>query len=237
MGSEQRMYDEVKDPERAVSIMNEVLNEFNDEQPPMKLVLFKDAVEHISRISRILRQPGGNALLLGVGGSGRQSLTKLATFMAEYELFQIEISKNYGPTEFHDDLRKLLLDAGLKEQPTVFLLNCDTQLVHESMWDDVNGILNAGEVPNLFSSEDQDNIFATCKLDCQRKNLPATKINAYAQFIGRVKANLHIVLCMSPMSAAFRTRLRMYPSVITTRRITTACTNEHSVRVGDHVER
>jgi len=213
MGGEQRAYDEVKDVSHAVSIMNEVLNEYNDENSPMKLVLFQDAVEHISRISRILRQPGGNALLLGVGGSGRQSLTKLATFMSEYELFQIEITKNYGPAEFHDDLRKLLLDAGLKEQPTVFLLN-DTQMVHDSFWDDINNILNSGEVPNLFTPEDQDNIFATCKMDCSRKNIPATKLNAYAQFIGRVKANLHIVLAMSPMSAQFRTRLRMYPALV-----------------------
>lgn len=37
----------------------------------MKLIMFLDACEHIARIARIIRQPMGNSLLFGVGGSGR----------------------------------------------------------------------------------------------------------------------------------------------------------------------
>ena len=212
-GAEHRQYEEVVDLDVAKKVMEEALQDYGDEHTPMKLTLFNDCIEHVSRIARILRQPGGNALLLGVGGSGRQSLTRLACFMSEYSLFQVEMSKAYGVTEWRDDMRKLLLDAGLKEQSTVFLVT-DTQITAEVYYNDLNAILNCQEIPNLYSPEDLDTIFATCKADCQRKGLALTKVNAYNQFLLRVKANLHIVLCMSPASSQFRTRLRMYPALV-----------------------
>lgn len=63
--------------------------------------MFVDAVSHVARISRVLRQPGGNCLLLGVGGSGRQSLTRLATAISDFECFQIEITSELTPRPIH----------------------------------------------------------------------------------------------------------------------------------------
>lgn len=59
-------------------------------------MLFEDAVSHICRISRILESPWGNALLVGVGGSGKQSLARLAAYISNLDVFQITLRKGYS---------------------------------------------------------------------------------------------------------------------------------------------
>ncbi len=93
----------------------------------MQLVMFKDAMLHVVRIARVLRQPSGHSLLLGVGGSGRQSLTRLATYISGFSIYQIEIAKGYGMNEWRENIKECLLTAGVKNKPIVFLFN-DTQV-------------------------------------------------------------------------------------------------------------
>ena len=128
-----RLYEEVSSLDELTSVVESSLEEYNNtHKNRMNLVIFRYeslpvslplmvlslplmvlplplccryVLEHLSRICRVLKQPGGNALLVGVGGSGRQSLTRLATSMADFVLFQPEISKSYGLPEWKEDLK------------------------------------------------------------------------------------------------------------------------------------
>ena len=213
-GADQPVYQRVRDANELRKVVEEALEDYNSvTSAPMNLVMFLDAIEHVSRVCRVISLPLGNALLLGVGGSGRQSLTRLAAALEEFELFQIEVAKGYGKNEWRDDLRKVLMTAGCEGKDVVFLF-ADTQIVQENFLEDINNILNSGEVPNLLKSEDTEAIGAALRPIMQGLGLPTTKNAVNAYFITRVRSKLHCVLAMSPVSDSFRQRLRMFPSLV-----------------------
>lgn len=94
--SDKKVYDEVHSEKLLVERMESYLNEYNTmSKSPLSMVMFKFAIEHVSRISRVLQQDNGHVLLVGIGGSGRQSATMLATFIADFKIFQVGTFYNY----------------------------------------------------------------------------------------------------------------------------------------------
>ncbi|KAJ1478475.1 P-loop containing dynein motor region D3-domain-containing protein, partial [Baffinella frigidus] len=117
-----RVYCEMPVPSRVIEVCDTFLQDYNAmSKKPMQLVLFLFMIEHVTRICRVLRSPGGNALLVGVGGSGRQSCTRLASFISDFSVIEIEISKTYGKPDWREDLKRLLTNAGGDGKETTFL--------------------------------------------------------------------------------------------------------------------
>ena len=88
----------------------------------MNLVFFDDAVHHILRIMRSLRQPRGNIMLIGVGGSGKQSLTRMSSYMYDMEYKSIEIVKGYGEKHFNEFIKDRMFDCGIDGKKITFAM-------------------------------------------------------------------------------------------------------------------
>ena len=210
-----KLYEEMKDKAKLTKMLDSKQEEHNIiHSSKLSLVFFEDAVDHIVRICRILRQPRGNAMLIGVGGSGKQSLSRLCSFLKECEVFQIELTKNYNRDSFKQDMMLLMIKAGVDRTPMSFVFT-DSQISDESFLEFINNLLNTGEIPNLFSKkEDYEDIINRVRpYNKQLKRVDSPDV-IYSTFVQTVQDNLHIILCMSPVGDKLRIRCRKFPSLV-----------------------
>jgi dynein heavy chain len=206
-----RLYKDLGGYDDIRKIFTEVLDLYGMVYKPMTLVLFEQALEHLCRIHRIIRCPRGNALLVGVGGSGKQSLTRLAAYCAGYKLFQITLSRGYAEEQFKEDLKELYKQLGTSE--VVFLFT-DAHVVEEGFLEFINNMLTTGMVPALYAQDEKDALCNTVRANVRAANLPETPDNLWSYYVNRCRDNLHIVLAMSPSGSKLRLRCRNFPGLV-----------------------
>lgn len=182
----------------------------------MNLVIFDDALQHLLKVTRIINTPAGNALLVGVGGSGKQSLTKLASYICQQFFFQISLNKSYGDNQLKEDIKQLYEKAGPMGQSVTFILT-DAEIKKETFLEALNSMLATGEIPGLHQKEDRDLIplqqKAVYMKEAGVKGEDPSATELWTYFINRVKDCLHTVLCFSPVGVKFRLRAQKFPSI------------------------
>ena len=207
---EDGVYQECNDLEFAREKLQNRLEEFNArKESKLEMVFFDFAIVHLARICRIISQASGHILLIGTGGSGRRSLCRMAAFLQEYEVFELQISNTYSVLEWREDLKKLLVEVGAGNTKVLFVLK-DYEINNDIYFENINNILNSAEVPNLFTTEDKDAILE--RIREQRGMSLKTSSERWDIFIQNIKKNLHITLCMSPVGDNLKKRLRQFPS-------------------------
>ncbi|CAN0438741.1 unnamed protein product [Ascophyllum nodosum] len=216
-GAALKVYEEGPELETIRAIVQSFAERYNYDftTNKMQLVLFDDALKHLLSVSRILGMPRGNMLFVGVGGSGKQYLTRLASYIARHFTFQIAITKEYSLNTFMDDMRDLYKKCGLEGRTVTFLLT-EVEIKDEMFLDVVNSFLVTGEIPNLFPRDELHIMAAEVRPYAQstHHDFVDTPENLARCFVERVRANLHCVICMSPMSAKFSERARKFPGLV-----------------------
>ena len=172
-------------------LLVEALENYNELNTAMNLVLFEDAMMHVCRINRILESPRGNALLIGVGGSGKQSLSRLAASISSLDVYQITLRKGYAIVDLKAELATLYIKSGLKGMGIVFLMT-DAQVADERFLVLINDLLASGEIPDLFPDDEVENIINGVRNEVKGQGLEDSRENCWRFFIERVRRLLKV---------------------------------------------
>ena len=207
------VYTPIRDMAQLKTVLEKKLEEYNEQIAKMNLVLFDQAMEHISRIARIINLPVGNALLVGVGGSGKQSLSKLTSFILEYDVVRILVSSNYGMFDLKTDLQTFYRKAGQAGAELLFILT-DSQIAQDMFLVYINDMLSSGYIPELFAKDEVEEIVSKVRAEAKGNGVPDIPDAIFEYFKDKARKNLHIALCFSPVGDAFRYRARKFPGLI-----------------------
>ena len=208
-----KIYDQVTSVDKLSKTLVAALDEYNETNAAMDLVLFTDAMKHVCRIVRIVQNEGGHALLVGVGGSGKQSLSRLAAFICVFTVKQIVISSTYGINDLKEDLKWMYNKAGIRDEGIMFLLT-DSQITNERFLIYLNDLLASGDIPDLFAGEELDAVINGVMPKLKANGIEQDKNNAWTYFISDIRKNLHCSLCFSPVGDDFRNRAAKFPAIV-----------------------
>jgi dynein heavy chain len=206
---EVRMYEDLASFENVKGILGAVLENYNVDNKQMSLVLFQDAMSHCLRIHRIIRMARGNALLVGLGGSGKQSMTRLATYTAGYKVFEITLSRGYGDTEFREDLRTFY--TGVVKAPLSFLF-MDCHVVDDGFLEYINNMLTVGMVPALFGDDEKEPLVGAVRAAAKEAGVQESGMWNFC--CGKIRDNMHLCIAMSPAGGLLRMRCRNFPGLV-----------------------
>ncbi|XP_046382890.1 dynein axonemal heavy chain 10 [Ischnura elegans] len=213
MEEEPRFYEDLLDYDAVFALMQEILEEYNEFNSRLELVLFEDALEHLTRIHRTIRMHRGHCLLVGLGGNGKQCLTRLAAFTAGCGMFEITLSRGYNENSLKDDMKKLYTRVTVENKPTVFLFT-ESHVAEEGFFETINNILAVGTIPALFTEEEKDEVVNKLRPAAQKAGSSVTKESVWQYFCSMALLNLHVVLTMSPAGDSMRTRARNFPAIV-----------------------
>lgn len=201
------------------------LEEYNDRVVSMPLVLFDDAIMHISRIARIISNPSSHALLIGVGGSGKQSLSKLAAFIKNTDVFSPNLTgTDYNREKLLEDFKNLVKNSCLKPSASsrVFMIN-DNHILEEYFIVYINNFLSSSWIEEMYENKteldtDLQKIRSQAISEEFMRPTDSGSDKIFEYLLYRIKMNIHMILCMSPVGDKLRVRARKFPGIL-------SCTN------------
>ncbi|XP_038822889.1 dynein heavy chain 6, axonemal-like [Salvelinus namaycush] len=207
-----RIYKHLPELKKIQAVLEECHASHGRKASQFPMVFFREAVEHITRAARVFRLKGAHMMLIGLDGTGKEECVTLACHVSGSHLYRLSVCRNCSYSDFRDDLKRVFRQAGIHRKNTVLLIT-DSDIVKESVLEDLNCILKYGDVPGLFDNDEIDSITVDLK-STMESSIGENREEMYSYFIEQVHQRLHIVLALSPAGMRLRQYCWAHPALL-----------------------
>ena len=174
------------------------LRGFADEALDTELVLHDAVLDLALACDRVLQQPAGHLLLVGVAGSGRTTVARFCAWLRGLTLYSLPCAKSYDEARFDDDLRALLRRVGVRGERVCWTLD-ESQVAAPSRVEKLNTLLANADVAGLFEGDEYASLLSALREAAQREGLVVNADDELLAFFrAQIVAHLHVVLTMTP---------------------------------------
>ncbi|XP_077984893.1 cytoplasmic dynein 2 heavy chain 1-like [Glandiceps talaboti] len=189
-------------------VINKGVKVYARDNRELDLLLFRETLEFMARVDRVLTQPGGSLLMAGRSGVGRRTAVTIISHMHHMDMVSPKTGRGYGLKHFKNDLKHVMQITGVDAEQVVLLLE-DHQFLLPQFLELINSLLAAGEVPGLYTPEELEPILTPLRDQASEAGFRGTLFNYFAS---RVQRNLHVVLVMDSTNPLFSVNCESNPS-------------------------
>ena len=211
--TEDPAYLSVQDITQLQEAVSRGLERYNDASSVMDLVIFPEAALHVARLARLFAMPWSHALLVGVGGVGKRSLTRLAAFLSNTAVAELPSSR-LSDGDMQEWLKDQFRKAGVKPAEPLALLVSESAVHDETLLRYFNDLLATGVPRDIYSVDELEGILSSVRKEAKAAGVPDTHEDTYKFFNDRVMHNLHLVFAFSPVGSALRQRIHKFPELL-----------------------
>ncbi|XP_054724974.1 LOW QUALITY PROTEIN: cytoplasmic dynein 2 heavy chain 1-like [Uloborus diversus] len=185
------------------------INFYSHEVRETEAVVFREVLDSMAQVDRVLSQMGGSLLLVGRSGCGRRLAATVVAHAHQLHVLTPKINVGYAYKQFCNDLKTAMQMSGIEGRDVLFLLE-DHQILEDRFLEMVDSLLSSGEVPGLYTPQELEPLVAPLKDAAAQEGFRGSMTNYFAQCVRR---RLHVTLVMDFTHPQFQFRCQSNPAL------------------------
>ncbi|SCM22337.1 dynein heavy chain, putative [Plasmodium berghei] len=210
-GNHDKCYDQCKNIEELTLYLSEELNEYNNFYN-LNIVLFNDAIKHICKLIRIIDNLKSDALLLGIGGCGKTTISKFSSYVASKTFIEMDFSRHCTDNDIKKYLQNIFHRCVMKNEDIILFLK--ESKIHDNFFIYINEYMCTNNIIDLYTKEEKDCVINNIRNIAKSENIKETDNDIFDYYIKKVNENLHFILCFSPTSNNFRDKANNFQCIL-----------------------